>query len=345
MKSKKTQRKLAGSDDFAQYSLRSTFFVRKIRESRLANVITEVEKLSKVAGSFSWDERASIGIEEDAWRRVVAKQLNPLSIFCHPRVLTEQPPLLLYYRTVALLSQKGLGLLVGGNVAAVESGRYDRLDPEWTQQVVVAINSIVSVVVQTAADIKAGDLAGYQFAAVGATIQGSWNNAIGKQGEIAIKTILVNRLQDRIVQIVWRDGSSLEYSPERHAELIDRLDGVRVVRMKNRFHLLFSSEPDVSLRDPKDVPLLAIEVKAGFDSAGALERLGAAMKSFENDRNINPEVKTVYVVRCMTPELQTRIAHGNPFDYTFGLADLLSNERSQATFANLPLKIMLGRRR
>jgi hypothetical protein len=59
------------------------------------------------------------------------------------------------------------------------------------------------------------------------------------------------------------------------------------------------------------------------------------MKSFDNDRNLNPQVKTVYVVRCMTPELQRRINQSKPFDYTFGLAELLASETSQLTFANL----------
>ncbi|MCK7511704.1 MAG: hypothetical protein MZV70_51770 [Desulfobacterales bacterium] len=57
--------------------------------------------------------------------------------------------------------------------------------------------------------------------------------------------------------------------------------------------------------------MVAVEVKAGGDPAGALERLGAA-KSFEDDRNLNPRVKTVYVVRCITPELQRRISQNNP---------------------------------
>jgi hypothetical protein len=88
---------------------------------------------------------------------------------------------------------------------------------------------------------------------------------------------------------------------------------------------------------------VAIEVKAGADPAGALERLGAAMKSFENDRAINPRVKTVYVVRGLTPELRKRISQGSPFDHTFSLAEILADSKTQQVFANLVLRVMLGK--
>jgi hypothetical protein len=252
--------------------------------------------------------------------------------------------LLLYYRTAALISQKGLASLVGGNIAAIEAGQVDKLDREWVAKAVVALNSIVSAVLQTAADIEARDLPGFQFATAGASIQGSWNNAVGATGEAAVKTILVNYLKDEILQIVWRDKPVSDYSPELHTSVVDNILDVRVVRMNQGFHLLFSSEPDISLRNIEDIPVVAIEVKAGSDPAGALERLGAAMKSFDNDRNLNPRVKTVYVVRSMTPELRKRISENNPFDHTFGLSELLGDKRTQRTFANLVLRVMLGKK-
>jgi hypothetical protein len=84
-------------------------------------------------------------------------------------------------------------------------------------------------------------------------------------------------------------------------------------------------------------------VKAGWDRAGALERLGAAMKSFDQDRNINPRVKTVYVVQCMTEQLQKRISQNDPFDYTFDLSELLGDETQQRIFSNLIVRTITGR--
>ncbi|RMD58612.1 XcyI family restriction endonuclease [Candidatus Parcubacteria bacterium] len=338
-------KRLIASDDFAQYSLRATFFVRKLRSMKLWEAIHEVYQLSKAPKGFPWEDRRAWGIEEDAWDYVTGKKINPLLIFCHPRALGEQPRLLLYYRTVNLISQKGLATLVGSNIAAIESGKVLKLDRQWITEVVIALNSIASAVIKNSAEIGLEDLAGFQFATAGATIQGSWNNAIGAEGEAAVRTILVNHLRDEILQLVWRDGSSSDYEPLQHTSFIDRIDELRVLRLKSGYHIRFGSEPDISMRDPKDTPVVAVEVKAGTDPAGALERLGAAMKSFENDRDLNPRVKTVYVVRCITPELQKRINEGAFFDHTFALSDLLVNETRQKGFANLFVRVIVKKRR
>ena len=336
---------LIASDEFAQYSLRASFFVRRLRSIRLGQAIQEVKELTRFPDGFSWRDRRSWGIEEDVWQSIAEKGISPLLVFCHPRVLAEQPRLLLYYRTVNLVSQKGLAALVGGNIAAIESGRVDNLDKDWLSRVVIALNCVMSALVKNAADIAASDLPGFQFAAVGATIQGSWNNAIGAEGEAAVRSLLVKHLRDEIVQVVWRDGSTIRFGRSQEANVIDHIGDVRVVRLKQGFHIRFGSEPDISMRDPQDVPVIAVEVKAGADPAGALERLGAAIKSFESDRDVNPRVKTVFVVRCMTQELQNRINQGGFFDHTFALSDLLVHENRQRAFANLFLRLILGRQK
>jgi XcyI restriction endonuclease len=233
---------LLASDDFAQYSLRSTFFVRRLRAFNLWRVIDEVRRLNTVNGSFDWSALASLGIEADAWARLQVKQIPPALYFCHPRVLAEQPQLLLYYRTAALISQKGLDSLVTGSCERLESGKVMSLSGDAASRLAVALNSILSAMLKATADIERDQLSGLQFASLGATIQGSWNNAIGSEGEAAIKTILMNHLRDEILQIVWRDKSSRDYAASWHTELLDHIADVRIVRMKQGFHLVFSSE-------------------------------------------------------------------------------------------------------
>jgi len=58
----------------------------------------------------------------------------------------------------------------------------------------------------------------------------------------------------------------------------------------NGYRIFFGSEPDISIlnpeeEEPRDLLIGAIEVKCGLDPAGALERYGAAKKSFE-DRSV-----------------------------------------------------------
>ncbi len=197
---------LLGSDEFARYSLRATCFVRRLRSLRLWDAIGDVHHLNRAKNGFVWTSRSEWGIDEEAWAYAQRKEIEPLLVFAQPRVLSEQPRLLLYYRTINLLSQKGLGTLVGGNVAAIELGKVTALDSAWVDKAVIALNSIASVIINNSADVEPRDLPGFQFASAGATIQGSWNNAIGDEGEIAVRTILANHTRTKINQLVWRDG-------------------------------------------------------------------------------------------------------------------------------------------
>ncbi|MGE0609792.1 MAG: XcyI family restriction endonuclease [Pirellulales bacterium] len=343
MNIEKFHKQLLASDEFAEYSLRAGFFYSRLRSSRLYKSIHEVQLLTKAAASFPWGKLTHLGIDQEAWDVIEQRGINPHLVFCHPRVISDQPYLLLYYRTVSLVSQKGLTKIVGGNISAVEKGTAKVIDPKWIEQLAVVLNSIVSVFIKTAVTLNVSNLQDLQFVSLGASIQGSWNNQIGAAGEAAIRSLLIQHLENEILQVVWRTGPTSDFTPELLTRAIERNQEIKLIRLKNGFHLVFSSEPDVSLRDANDLPLLAIEVKAGFDSAGALERLGAAMKSFENDRNLNPRVKTVYVARCMTPELQKRISHGSPFDYTFGLSELMLAGKPRTTFANLIVRTMMGK--
>lgn len=325
----------------AEAQLMAHGFVRAISG---ALRLDQVEPLTRCRLSFPWTDRNMWGIDEQAWSDLDQAGIDPLVVFCHPRVISEQPRLLAYYRKMALLSRKAFASLIKHeDIAGIEAGRVERIDAATSVRFVIAINSILSAFVQAGAKVGLNPFTSFQFAAAGATVQGSWNNAVGTSGEEAVKTILANHLREEILHVVWKDSTVMEYEPGLHATLIDRIGDVRVIRLKQGFHIVFGSEPDASLRDPKDLPLIAIEVKAGTDPAGALERLGAAMKSFDNERSLNPRVKTVYVVRALTPEVQRRISQGKPFDYTFGLSDLLADEKTQKVFANLVLRTVLGK--
>ena len=67
------------------------------------------------------------------------------------------------------------------------------------------------------------------------------------------------------------------------------------------------------------------------------------MKSFDNDRNVNPHVKTALVVRCLTPEVAKCISQGGLCDHLFGLSQIMVDDDSQRTFANLVLRTTIGR--
>jgi len=243
-----------------------------------------------------------------------------------------------------LFSQKGLLSLCGASPSTIETGRQTEIPQETRMKIVVAVNSVLSVLMASLDHLQTEHLKAFLYATAGTQIQGSWNNAVGEQGETLVKEIVVSHLWEALVQVVWKDDSTASRSELTLEDLRRRAPEIKVLRLTEGFHCVFSSEPDMSLRAPDEKPLIAVEVKAGTDPAGALERLGAAMKSFENERSMNPRMKTVYVASCITGEVRNRIDQTKPFDHTFLLPMLLSDATTQKRFAGLFVKEIVGSR-
>jgi len=317
--------------------LRAQFFARRLRELRFFDVAGEVRKLLGTPESFPWDNCAEFGITPQAMANVQAAGIEPVLFFLHPRVMQEQPSLLLYYRCVALLAQKGLQALAGVNVAPIEAGKRKSVPSAQAKQVVQAVNGVLSLLAETVRPLERSYVDIFLYATAGAQIQGSWVNAIGRQGEVLLREIVLRNLWDDITQVVWKDDTSAAPGEMGKDEAIERAPLVKILRLKHGFHCIFSSEPDLSFRNADGKPLLAVEIKAGTDPAGALERYGAAIKSFSNERAINPRVKTVFVTSCLTPEVRSRIDSENPFDYTFHVRDLMADARIQKKLVGLML--------
>ena len=82
---------------------------------------------------------------------------------------------------------------------------------------------------------------------------------------------------------------------------------IRAIITKNGYTVRFGSEPDVAVRTPEGRLVGTIEVKYGSDPAGALERYGAAKKSFEEAVRENARVQNVYLANAITGEVRRRI--------------------------------------
>ncbi|MGF1673024.1 MAG: XcyI family restriction endonuclease, partial [Rivularia sp. (in: cyanobacteria)] len=84
-----------------------------------------------------------------------------------------------------------------------------------------------------------------------------------------------------------------------------------------------------SLLNNQGITVGVIEIKGGTDPAGALERYGAAKKSFEEALRINPEVKTILVASCITTEVNTRIENDSTISTYFNLTEVLTEQKLQ----------------
>ena len=83
-----------------------------------------------------------------------------------------------------------------------------------------------------------------------------------------------------------------------------------------------------------------IEVKGGNDPAGALERYGAAKKSFEETLRSTPSAKTLLVASCITPEVQNRIDQDQTISWYFNLTEMISEAATHNKFMQIIFSLL-----
>ena len=338
-----TQRLLIEANKIG-YRLRSTFFYRKLHEYHTLEFPAIINQLIPHADGYNWKNWAEWGIAEDAFVKIQASKLVPIQVFAHPRLLREQPRLTAYYRNVAALSRKATGYLGGSAPDRYE----DRDGVDMTEEVAFAFarlfNEHVSLIVESAfSDFRVDELNGLLLASTGAQIDGSWRNSIGEEAEKVVQTILVQGVVRRglLGAFILREGGIAESPTEERIEYI--LKNIRIVKgvmLTNQKSVLFSSELDLSFLSRDGQSELVIEVKGGTDPAGALERFGAAKKSFGHERSINANVLTCLVASCITTELETRIAHDKDFSRYFNLTHLLTDDTGKEQFLKYLISVL-----
>jgi hypothetical protein len=249
---------------------KSAFFHRKLHEWKLLEIADQIDQVR--GENLNWD---NLNISEQAWNKVIHRGIKPVVVFAHPFVLQTVHRSAGYYRMLAMVSQKSMKR-VGISLDSYETGKPI---PNEEMAITIAqhLNRIVSVLVEADEAIDAREFDLWRGMAAGSQAQGSWQNNKGASAEVAIREIILRRLQER--EII----SGEEASTTR----IDLGDG-RV--------LVFADEPDIAIYQ-NDVPQVAVEVKGGIDPAGVLERIGAALKSLRRTRQENLDSITVLVLQ------------------------------------------------
>jgi hypothetical protein len=249
---------------------KSAFFHRKLHEWNLLEI---ADQLDQVHGeTLNWD---NLNISEQAWNKVIHRGIKPVVVFAHPFVLQTVPGSAGYYRMLAMVSQKSMKR-VGISLDSYEAGKPIP-NEEMAATIANHLNRIVSVLVEADEAIDSREFDLWRGMAAGSQAQGSWQNNKGASAEVAIREIILRQLQER--EII----SGEEASTTR----IDLGDG-RV--------LVFADEPDIAIYQ-NDLPQVAVEIKGGIDSAGVLERIGAALKSLQRTRQENPNAVTVLILQ------------------------------------------------
>lgn len=249
---------------------KSTFFHRKLHEWKLVEIADQIDAVR--GEDMNWD---NLNISEQAWNKVIHRGIKPVLVFAHPQVLGSVPGSAGYYRMLAMVSQKSMKR-IGINLDHHEMGK-PIIDSAAAQTIAHHLNRIISVLVEAddVIDVREFDL--WRGMAAGSQAQGSWQNNKGAAAEVIIRELILRRLQELV--LVSGDEASSHH--------IDLGDGRRMV---------FADEPDIAIYEGTR-PLVAVEVKGGIDSAGVLERIGAALKSLQRTRLENPDSVTVLVLQ------------------------------------------------
>jgi hypothetical protein len=313
-----------------QYALRASFYYRA--NARWLDKRALVEDLAEPA---SWEPLADIGISQIAANRVRELGITFTKVFAHPASLQAKPEVVGYYRGLALLPMKGIQRL-GFGTTSLEMGR-GRLSNGRATQLANLLNGLISLQVESDQEwtLERAEIAATLN--LGSQINGSWRNTIGEEGNRQVKSLLVSVLaeQGSIDRVIINDTA---YQPP-----IEPDDAVkaREIHTTNNFVIRFGSEPDVSVINPSGLLVGTIEVKYGSDPAGALERYGAAKKSFEEAVRANIRVQNVYLANVITPEVRRRIDEDRLVSEVFEFGKLTVDQAERERFLRFVTRRLL----
>jgi len=319
------------------YFLRSTFTYNRLRSEGYFELFMKIRKLARVEGAkLNWDDRKKWSISEEAWDTLMANKIDPMLVFLHPKVLQLNPSFLKFYRSVALIPQKGMKALSGvTSIDRIEDGKVKagKLSVKQVEKLVKTINETLSLVVILASDINEKKIEGMMYATAGTKIDGSWRNQIGNEGERVIRKIIFNEL------LSHQEISSVENKDDVLTEIGEwdangDIDDIKKLHLINGYSILFSSEPDVTMYNDSGAIVGIIEIKSGLDPAGALERLGAMLKSFENTLAEYPDAVTILVASCITDEVAKRLNASMSVRQRYLTTDITSSEAEKRKFVN-----------
>jgi len=306
------------SGDYRTWSLdqltKSEFFHQKLHEWGLLAIAAAIGEIK--GETLDW-ELSLLGISKQAWNKVIHRGIKPVIVFAHPAVLQSVPGSVGYYRMLSMASQKSMSRL-GVSVTRYEVGKGNP-DGETALAIAKHLNQIISHLVALDEKIDAREFDLWRGMAAGSQAQGSWQNTKGSRVEVIVKGILQRRLREKGLVADEKDG------------------GLRMLLKDGRV-VIFSDEPDVAIyRDDK--VRAAIEIKGGIDTAGVLERVGAAIKSLRRAREENPQSTTILILQgvSVTPKARNDLEiNRNAVNHWFTVEDILENQdKREEIFSHL----------
>ena len=288
--------------------IKSLLIVTSLQQRRDVQAVKLVRAFSD---RLAWDPLSRFMIEPRVWKYVVTERTyDPKLVFCHPDVLSRHPVTSAYYRGLCALSIKSAKQYIGA-VESLESGNPGaRLSPDKALRMAMTYNTFICSILANSAKWTLDN--GYRtvVATLGITLDGIMRNRVGDIAEDRIRGLILEgvvsrRLVRPAIPAITEDEKTDKVFP-----------------LKNDIIMKFSSEPDIAF-SRRGTLLVVVEIKGGIDAAGALERYGAATKSFQHAMRVSPRCKNFYVAGVFTPELNKRIESDRLVEKSFNIVEML----------------------
>lgn len=295
--------------------IKSLLIVTSLQKKSDLKISKQIEKTNI---PLSWAELDGLMIDKDVWFYAVEKKkYNPKNVFCHPDMLMKIPAASLYYRGLSGLSLKAIKDYCGSVEKLEKSSSNISLRPSKALQMARTYNTFICSIIKNSSKWTIENGKRTIIATLGITIDGIMRNKIGDIAEQRIRMLLVQ----------WLVENDLIVEPKIDKRKIP--DELPVnFKLQGEIIMKFASEPDISFYktegEKRDLKAI-IEIKGGTDPAGALERYGAAQKSFRHARTVNPKCINFFLSAVYTPELEKRIHDDNLVEKYFDLVRILKD--------------------
>ncbi len=290
---------------------KSEFFHQKLHEWGMLEVARQIEQVR--GETLKWDR---LDISSRAWDKIIHSGIKPVLVFAHPHILMTVPRAVSYYRMIAMVSQKSM------NRVGLSVDKYEHQDimpdKKISRMIARHLNKIISHLIETDEQIDAREFDLWRGMAAGSQAQGSWQNTKGSQVEVVIKGLLQRRLREK--KLISQEVAG----------------GTRLELLGNRT-VIFADEPDVAFYKHNQITA-AVEIKGGIDTAGVLERIGAAMKSLSRVKKENPQAVTILLLQGVSVTQQAKEdlqTNKRTVNHWFAVEDLLENEKRRSQLFQL----------
>lgn len=266
-------------------------------------------------------------ISHEALFIIENQKLNLSMFFAVPDILLKHQYLITYYRSICFIPQKGMQKMGFKNIREHELG-LKKINIKDANEYSFLFNDFMNNIIESKPSINETDLFMYLYSSIGTQLDGSWRNQIGDNAEIeVIKNIISNYyLKNKIDSLISIKNQLISFKNLPNPELFQgNTKKYKGILLTNKYKILFSSEPDISILNHKDDIIATIEVKGGNDQAGSLERYGAAKKSFAKIKEKNSNCTTFLLTNTVSKETLIRLENDDLFDFHFTIFETNPN--------------------